>query len=250
VSQGDPEALYLSSLRSRLQGLLGRDLVGVYVGGSFALGDYRRQASDLDLTAVVSAPLSDELRQQVVERLRHESLRCPARGLELVIYRRETASSGSITADFELNLNTGSQLPLRIDSRAAPGEGHWFPIDRSMLSQAGIPLFGPPAGEIFSWISPQALAPILVESLRWHRAHLDRPSDAVLNACRSLRFTIEGRWSSKPTGGRWAVDAGLAPRELVDRACAGRLGTDPAQVVDFLAEVESRLTGRQSGFPS
>jgi hypothetical protein len=250
VSQGDLEALYLSSLRSRLQGLLGRDLVGFYVGGSYALGDYRRAASDLDLAAVVTTRLSRAVRQQVVERLRHESLPCPAQGLELVIYRRETARSGSVTSDFELNLNTGSQLPLQIDSRAAPGEGHWFPIDRSMLAQSGVALLGPPAGEVFRPISPDALTPILVDSLRWHRAHLDRPSDAVLNACRSLRFATEGGWSSKPTAGRWAVDGGLAPRELVDRAFAGRLGTDPARVVDFLAEVESRLTDRQPGFPS
>ena len=211
MSQGDPEALYLYTLRSRLQGLLGCDLAGVYVGGSYALGDYRREASDLDLAAVVMTRLSRAVRQQVVERLRHDSLPCPARGLELVIYRRETACSGSVTSDFELNLNTGSRLPTRIDSRAAPGEGHWFPIDRSMLSQVGIPLLGPPAGEVFPWISPHALTPILVDSLRWHRAHPERPSDSVLNACRSLRFTTEGRWSSKPAAGRWAVDRGLAP---------------------------------------
>jgi hypothetical protein len=250
VSQGGPEASYLSSLRSRLHGLLGRNLVGVYVGGSYALGDYRRQASDLDLAAVVTTRLSRKLRQQVVERVRHESLPCPARGLELVIYRRETACSGSVTADLELNLNSGSQLPMRVDSRAAAGEGHWFPIDRSMLAQAGIALFGPPASEVFSWISPQALAPVLIDSLRWHRAHLERPSDAVLNACRSLRFATEGRWSSKRAAGRWAIDGGSAPRELVERACAGWLGSDPAQVVDFLAEVESRLTARRPGSAS
>jgi aminoglycoside adenylyltransferase-like protein/nucleotidyltransferase-like protein len=255
VSQGGPEASYLSSLRSRLHGLLRRDLVGVYVGGSYALGDYRREASDLDLAAVVTTRLSRELRQQVVERLRHESLPCPARGLELVVYRLQTARSGSVTADFELNLNSGLGLPMRVERRPAAGEGHWFPIDRSMLSQAGIALLGPPAGEVFSWISPPALAPILVDSLHWHRAHLERPSDAVLNACRSLRFATEGRWSSKPAAGRWAVERGLAPRELVERACAARrrLPTDPArhppdahapdlaEIERFLAKAQSRL---------
>ncbi len=184
------------------------------------------------------APLSDELRQRVVERLRHEALPCPALGLELVVYRRETACSGTVTSDFELNLNTGSRLPMRVDSRAAPGESHWFPIDRSMLAQSGVALLGPPAGEVFGPISPEALTPILVDSLRWHRAHLDRPSDAVLNACRSLRFAIEGRWSSKLAAGRWAVERGLAPRELVERASAARRrrSADPARhPADFAA---------------
>ena len=114
--------------------------------------------------------------------------------------------------------------------------------DRSMLAQAGIPLVGPPVAEVFSPIAPQALAPALVDSIRWHRAHPEHPSDSVLNACRSLRFATEGRWSSKPAAGRWAVDRGLAPPELVQRACAGELGSSLAPVDDFLAEVESALS--------
>jgi Domain of unknown function (DUF4111)/Nucleotidyltransferase domain len=249
MTQSNPEASYLSTLCSRLQGLLGSDLVGVYVGGSYALGDYRREGSDLDLAAVVSAPLSLELRRQVVERLRHESLLCPAQALELVIYRWETARSGSVKADFELNLNTGSELPLQVDWRARAGEGHWFPIDRSILAQAGMPLLGPPAGAVFSPIAPQALVPVLVNSIRWHRAHPKRQSDSVLNACRSLRFATEGRWSSKPAAGRWAVDRGLAPSELVRRVCAGELGPFRELVDEFLAEVESRLSAPEGSGP-
>jgi aminoglycoside adenylyltransferase-like protein/nucleotidyltransferase-like protein len=256
LSPADLEASYLSTLCSRLQGLLGHDLVGVYVGGSYALGDYRREGSDLDLAAVVSAPLSLALRQQVVERLRHESLPCPARGLELVIYQHETARAGSVSADFELNLNTGSELPMRVDSQAAAGEGHWFPVDRSILAQAGIALFGPPAGEVFSWISQKALAPVLADSLRWHRSHPDHRGDAVLNACRSMRFATEGRWSSKLAAGRWAVEHGKAPRELVERASAARRppsagpalhpgdtapAPDLSEVERFLAQAQSRL---------
>ena len=132
---------------------------------------------------------------------------------------------------------------MRVDhGGAAAGEGHWFPIDRSMLAQAGISLLGPPADEVFSPIAPEALTPVLVDSIRWHRAHPGRPSDSVLNACRSLRFATEGRWSSKPAAGRWAVDRGLAPPGLVERACAGELGSAPALVDEFLAEVESDLS--------
>jgi hypothetical protein len=249
MTQNDPEASYLSTLCLRLEGLLGRDLVGVYVGGSYALGDYRHESSDLDLAAVVSAPRPRELGQQVVERLRHESLPCPARALELVIYRWETARSSSVKADFELNVNTGSELPLQVDWRASAGEGHWFPIDRSILAQAGMPLVGPPAGEVFSPIAFQALVPVLVDSIRWHRARPEHPSDSVLNACRSLRFATEGRWSSKPAAGRWAVDRGLAPSELVRRACAGELGPSPELVDEFLAEVESRLSAPEGSGP-
>jgi aminoglycoside adenylyltransferase-like protein/nucleotidyltransferase-like protein len=255
----DPEASYLSSVARCLQDLLGPDLVGVYAGGSYALGDYLRGRSDLDLAAVVAVPMSARLEELAVERLQQKSAQCPTRGLELVVYLLETAQSGSVEPTFELNLNAGPRMPLRVEHEAAAGEGHWFPIDRTMLAQAGIALLGPPAGEVFSPIPPEALAPILVDSIRWHRARPERPSDSVLNACRSLRFATEGRWSSKLAAGRWAVDHGLVPAELVERACAPRrpppadpahhagdtapVVPDPAAVEEFLAEVESRLSG-------
>jgi aminoglycoside adenylyltransferase-like protein/nucleotidyltransferase-like protein len=245
-----PEASYLSSVTVCLQDLFGAALVGVYVGGSYALGDYRRGRSDLDLAGVVESRVPARLRELAIERLLPEAARCPTRGLELVIYRSATVRSGSVQPDFELNLNAGPGMPVRVDhGTAAAGQGHWFPIDRSILAQAGMPLLGPPAGEVFSPIAPKALVPVLVDSIRWHRAHPERPSDSVLNACRSLRFATEGRWSSKSAAGRWAVNRGLAPSELVRRACAGELGPSRELVDEFLAEVESRLSAPEGSGP-
>jgi predicted nucleotidyltransferase len=80
-----PESSYLSSVASCLQNLFGSELVGVYVGGSYALGDYRRGQSDLDLAAVVRSRIRARHRELAVERLLPEAARCPTRGLELVI---------------------------------------------------------------------------------------------------------------------------------------------------------------------
>ena len=59
-------------------------------------------------------------------------------------------------------------MPVRAEhGGAAPGkDNHRFPIDRSMVAQAGIPLLGPPVGEAFSPIAPEALTPVLVDSIR------------------------------------------------------------------------------------
>jgi len=237
----DPEATYLAEIALCLQELFGDQLVGVYAGGSYALGDYRRGTSDLDVAAVIRGPMPTRLRALAAERLLRAAGRCPTRGLELVVYRSETAGSGTVTADFELNLNAGPQMRSRVEHEPTPGEEHWFAIDRSVLAQAGIPVLGPQAGDVFRPIAPEALAPVLVASVRWHRAHLERRDDAVLNACRSLRFVEEGRWSSKPEAGRWAADRGLAPTELVERACAGELRSDSVPVRRFLADAEARL---------
>jgi len=246
-SHRDAESRYLANAGERLREILGPGTVGVYAGGSWALGDYLPGRSDLDVAVVVREPLSREVADAVVAQLRHESLPCPARRLELVVYRLDTARSGSAGADFELNLNTGATTPLAVQSEGGPGDvgAHWFPIDRSILSQAGIALWGPPVDEVFAPIPPAALAPVVAESVRWHRDHPVDPGDAVLNACRALRYAEEGHWSSKPAAGRWAVDRGLAPAGLVSRVGPGGGALDSHEVAAFLDAVESRLRSEE-----
>ena len=48
----------------------------------------------------------------------------------------------------------------------------------------------------------------MVESMRTHAAELGEHGDnAVLNACRALRFGAERRWYPKPAAARWARPA-------------------------------------------
>ena len=75
-------------------------------------------------------------KQAIVERVRHEALPCPARGLELVVYPLATARSGSAAPGFELNLNTGAAMAFRVDEQPGEIEGFWFAIDRSILRAA------------------------------------------------------------------------------------------------------------------
>jgi Domain of unknown function (DUF4111)/Nucleotidyltransferase domain len=246
------EVTYLRRLAGRLRELLGDRLIGVYAGGSYALGGYRPGRSDLDVAAVAETALAADLREAIVDRLRHESLSCPARGLELVIYRLDTARAASASRAFELNLNSGPAMPLRVEAGTDGRETHWFPIDRSILAQAGVALIGPPAEAVFASIPLAELMPALVESMRWHRRRSGPAADAVLNACRSLRFAREGLWSSKAEAGRWAIERGEAPRELASEAIAalddGRQ-LDRDAVDRWLDEVLTRLP-RPGGGPA
>ena len=199
-----PERLYLEELGRRAGGVLGDELVGVYAGGSFALGGYG-EGSDLDVAIVVESALGGERRGQLVERLRHEALPCPARELELVVYRLSTVRSGSATRDFELNLNTGAGVPLLVEAGPADGPAanptFWFPIDRSILAQAGVAIAGPPAQEVFAPIPLEDLRPVLEEADRWHRADPGGGADAAANLARAERFLRDGRWVAKSEAG-------------------------------------------------
>jgi hypothetical protein len=218
---------YLAELTRRLGAVLGRELLGVYAGGSYGLGAYEPGRSDIDVTVVVAGALSHAAKQAIVERLRHEALPCPARGLELVVYPLATARGGGGEPGFELNLNTGSAMGFRVDEAPGDIEGFWFAIDRSILRAHGVALSGPPAADLFAPIPRATLLQLLQESIRWHReSDVPLGSDTVLNTCRALRFASEGTWSSKREAGAWAaqepiVAAALAGEPL-ERAAVAR----------------------------
>lgn len=198
---------YLEELTRRMREQLGDALLGVYAGGSYALGAYAPGRSDIDVTAVVAEPLAPEAKRGLVAALRHEALPCPARGLELVVYPLATARSGGSEPGFDLNLNTGAHMDFRVDESPSDIEGFWFAIDRAILRDHGIALHGPPAAELVAPIPRSALLPLLAESVRWHRdSDVPLSSDVVLNAARALHFAEQGRWVSKPAAAAWLLE--------------------------------------------
>ena len=144
--------------------MLGDDLLGVYAGGSLALGAYEPGRSDLDVSAVVAAPLAPETKRALVAALRHEALPCPARGLELVVYPLATVQAATSEPGFDLNLNTGERMDFRADEAPGDIEGFWFAIDRAILRDHGIAVHGPPVAELFAPIPREAVLPLLAES--------------------------------------------------------------------------------------
>ena len=115
-------AAYLDELVARVRRAAAAELVGAYAGGSYALGAYAPGRSDLDVAVVVRDAASRALKEGLVAALRHEVLPCPARGLELVVYREAVVRAPALDALFELNLNTGAvdALPRRLSRQTSP----------------------------------------------------------------------------------------------------------------------------------
>lgn len=244
---------YLDELVARLRTALGADLVGVYAGGSLALGGYDERRSDVDVAVVTRGAPVRAAKEKLVASVRHESLPCPARGLELVVYTAESAGLATPAAGYELNLNTGRAMPFHVSF--APGDRqaeHWYGIDRAVIHEHGRALLGPPAARVFSAPSTRMVLGLLAEAVRWHEhAGVARDDDAVLNACRALRYAAEGRWTSKQDAGEWArtrvADGALVADALAARPGSGE-GFDAARVGRFL-EAARRSLEEAAGEP-
>ena len=111
---------------------------------------------------------SYQLKRALVARLRHETLPCPARGLELVLYRRSVAQAGTLEPGFEVELNTGAGMSFRAtyaaEDRPVADGRFWYALDRSILHQSGYVIFGPPASEMFADLSPTDIRTLLVDA--------------------------------------------------------------------------------------
>ena len=230
---------YLTDLVRTARHVLGEDLAGAYAAGSLGLGAYQPGRSDVDIALLCAEALVPERKHSLVARLRHEALPCPARGLELVVYRREVAGSGTPEPGFEVELNTGPRMPFRAtyDPRDRPAaDGHfWYGLDRSILHQSGHALLGPPAADVFADLSDVDLRRLLVDALGWWLARPtpagDQPApgaeDAVLGACRALVRVRHGRWLAKTAAGERLAAAGHPDAALVTRSIAARHGGPP-----------------------
>ncbi|MGN9808853.1 nucleotidyltransferase domain-containing protein [Micromonospora sp. BQ11] len=229
---------YLAALVDRARAVLGDDLVGAYAAGSVALDAYEPGRSDVDVALVCAAALDDGRKRALVDALRHEAQPCPARGLELVVYRRDVARSGTPDPGFEVELNTGARMPFRVTwsagERPVEDGRFWYGLDRSILHQGGYALLGPPAAEAFADLSHTDLRALLVDALRWWLALPLPPGDgpapgaedAVLGAARSLARVRHGVWLSKVDAGRRLIADGW-PADLIDRSIAARRGGPP-----------------------
>ena len=243
---GDPETTrYLQEVVRRVRSILGDELVGAYAGGSLATGGYDPGRSDVDVAVVCGGRLAGETKLEIARALRHEALRCPARGLELVVYPESTVRESTPDAAYELNLNTGRSMPFHLSLSPGDGEAeHWYGIDRAVVRDRGLALFGPPPDRLFAPMPRGMLLDLLIESLRWHEsAGVAREDDAVLNACRALRYAAEETWSSKAEAGVWArgrvADAALVSEALAARSDERRL--DHSRVVAFLERARRSL---------
>jgi Domain of unknown function (DUF4111)/Nucleotidyltransferase domain len=218
----DAARVYAHELAERLTGVLAGELVGAYLVGSLALGGYEPGRSDVDVAALVRRPLSVVEKEAVVATCRHEALPCRARKLELVV------SVPDRIPDFELNLNSGAG-EHHVDLDALRASDHWYVIDAAIARAAGVPVVGPPPGEVFPELPRVMVVSALRASIRWQVEHELPPDDIVLNAARTRRFLDEGVWSSKAEAGEWAL-ARLPDREVVEAALALRRGEPGADL--------------------
>jgi predicted nucleotidyltransferase len=182
---------YLDELVARLADVA--NLHAVYLLGSAASGGYEHGRSDVDVVAVTTRSLSDTEKRELAKVA--ESLPCPARKLELVVY--------PLGSDrHEINLNTGEKVSF--DPEEDPA--FWFVLDRAIAEQHATVLAGPLWHEVFEPVPREAVLEALEQALDWQEENDPIGRSSVLNACRGWMWLETGVWGSKLEAAAWLRD--------------------------------------------
>jgi hypothetical protein len=243
---GDAElARYVAEVARRVADVVGDRLVGVWLVGSGALGDYDPRRSDIDVQAVATGILPRAEREALAGRLVHGALPNPARGLEFVLYARdELVAQGG--PRFQLNLNTGARMDHHVAYDAGDDPRFWFTIDVSIARQSSAPLIGPPARDVLPEPPRRLVLAALLEAIDFFAALPGSPEQTVLSACRGWAWSVDGRWRSKGESARWARER--ADPVVVEWALRRRAGEPvhppPGTAIEaFLARARAAIAG-------
>lgn len=244
-----PDAnIVLHQLLSEVQTILGDQLVGMYLYGSLAYGDFNPQRSDIDFLVVTADKLSDAL----ITALEAMHARLIANGLEWA-ERLE-----------------GSYLSLAALRRHDPAEGPWpqihdehffighhssdWIIQRHIVRECGIVIAGPDPRPLIDPLSPDDLRWAAMDLLqkRWFPM-LDTPTTlcdseyqafAILTICRALYTLEHGTSVSKPVAARWAQQVLGEPWiEPIERARTWQDGAPDMldEALAFIAYTQERV---------
>ena len=231
----------LTELISRQRYILGDCLVGTYLQGSFAVGDFDEH-SDVDFIVAVEDELT-EARVDALNEMHDQVYRMEsewAKHLEGSYFPRD------ILRDYD---QSGLDLwYLDHGARSMIRSSHCNSIlVRWVVRENGVTLTGPLSKTLVDPIPVDALRREIYEVMTWWGQEiLDNPEQfsnhfyqafIVLTCCRMLHDLIRGFPGSKRAGAGWARE-NLDPRwiDLIDRAWDGR--PDPASKVRDPADPE------------
>ena len=233
----------LAELLAGVRGTLGPQLVGVYLDGSLATGDFAEHSSDIDVLVVTEHALSDE----VVAALGTMHARLAtgtskwARELEVSYIPRRALRR------FDPDDNCHPCIQRGSDQLVTEEHDHAWVIHRHVIREHGAALAGPDPRTLIDPVGAGDLRDAVVSLLHgwWMpaptcRRWLDNPfyrSYAVLTMCR-MRYTLRhGVVVSKPIAARWAqaaLDARWTPLIQAALAWSSDIVPDLGETLRFI----------------
>lgn len=200
-----PVQAQLEVMIEKLDTLLGRKKIGVYLHGSLALGDFNIEKSDIDLIVVVKNKLANHQKKCLANLMMEHSLNPSP--IELSVLSQDQLQPWQHPCPFDFHYSESwrkrykqglVELEITSDGDLA---GHIH-----VLNKRGLVLSGSPITSVFPEIPHEDYMDSVLDDLEWSmNSPAEQPVYAILNHCRTYAYLCEGKVLSKGEGGDWLL---------------------------------------------
>ena len=250
----------VDELCAALSAALAKQLVGIYLHGSLALGCFNPTRSDLDLLVIAADRMALDTKRQIVEYLLASSQR--PQPIEISFLTGDQLRLWRYPTLFDLHYSEMWRAAYTADLAAGTWQS-WGAAEQrdpdlaahiTVVNQRGICLAGAPIAAVFPAVPDQDYRASIMADIQDALASIAaNPDYTILNCCRTLAYVREGQVLSKEEGGRWALLA--LPAEFhttvtaalaAYRSDTGDMGFDPAALGAFAAYMRRVLLQEMS----
>jgi len=202
--------ILLKIISERYQGLLGDNLVGIYIHGSIAFGCFNWDRSDIDFLVVVENPISKEIKLELLSVLEELCEQAPEKGFEMSVVLNEYCKKFIYPTPYELHFSNDWRLdkylqnPLLLCNIETDND---LAAHFTVIKNVGLVLYGEPIVEIFGNVPEEDyLDSICLDIENAKNDVLNHPVYFILNLCRTCAYIKDGMVLSKEQGGQWGLN--------------------------------------------
>ena len=187
-----------------------KNLVGIYLHGSLAMGCFNAMKSDLDILVVVENAITDIQKKKFMDAIIALNDNAPAKGIEMSIVRSVYCVNFVYPTPFDLHfsnmhLNWYKSNPTEYIEKMN-GTDHDLAAHFVITKNRGIVLYGKPINDVFGEIPSEAyLDSIKSDIIGSQDEVIENSIYIILNLCRVLAYVQDRLVLSKKEGAEWGT---------------------------------------------
>ena len=206
-----PYQSLLDEIIDKSKEVLGRNLTGIYLHGSMAMGCFNPDKSDIDLIIVIEDDMSDTQKLVLMEHIVLLNHQAPRKGLEISVVKRKCCKPFVYPTPFELHFSPAHLQWFQDATQDYVEKMKGVDIDLAahfaIIREYGVVLCGEKIEEVFAPVPRENyLDSICADVENATDAIFEDPVYIILNLCRVLAFIKDGLYLSKEKGGQWGME--------------------------------------------
>lgn len=188
---------------------LGKNLTGVYIHGSLAMGCFHPENSDIDVIILVKQKVPEDAKKSLIKGLLELEKDLPGKGLEVSVILESTLEPFLYPTPFELHFSPYYREKYKSNSQflCENQTDSDLAAHLNVLYHRGICIYGKPVKKVFKPIEERYYLDSILKDIS--QATFDINHNSVyfaLNLCRTLYYLTDGVIASKEEGGAWALN--------------------------------------------